>query len=501
MKGYILIFLMLCLGATFYFLAQNQPNTKVSELHQASKFVSIQNGQFSLNDRPFYPITINYIVGLRIHNRELWPSADVGYNQNPKFRFKTKDSCLMQLKADMDYIKELGFNSVRIVGITAPTIQDKQTGELSVIAYKSDFKDTLIELIYSDNYKKYMNVLTELSSVINASGLKTVFLTRTAIDVKSTEDHLKKLAYHFRDDTSIMAFDLFNEPLYFDQTERDKKEVYKKVKQWRKSIRSVAPNHLVTVGLTGIREVFEWDPNILDVDFVSFHPYEYEPEQVRNELYWYGKYLKKPWIIGETAIPADNDSVSYEAQKQFAYKTLKQSFDCGAIGYSWWQYKDVEWQNFHANYMGVMNWKNESHTKAPNVAIEGTAKPVNEVFKAFNANSKKDSCLCFDNYYNYSQHKLCKLIGRLVDDNNQPIEGGVILGWNQYWSHSYHTVTKADGSFELKGDFPFYHWMASATLHSMVRDDVEFKNIKLNADKTITINLGDLTLERLSFVN
>lgn len=500
MKKYILIFLIICLGATFYFLVQKQPNTKVSELHETSKFVSIKNGAFSLKNRPFYPITINYIVDLMTDNGEFWPTSSSVYKQLSKFKFTTKDSCLMQLKADMDYIKELGFNSVRIVGATEELIDDAQTGELSVRANTIDYKNASLELIDDESYKKYLGALTELASIINSAGLKTIFLTRNSIDVKSTEDHLKKLTYHFRNDTSILAFDLFNEPLYFDGPERDKEVVYHKIKQWRKTVRSVAPNHLVTIGLTGIREVFEWDPNMLDIDFVSYHPYEYEPEQVRNEIYWYGKYLKKPWIIGETAIPADNDSVTYETQKLFAQKTLKQAFDCGAIGYSWWQYKDVQWNNFHANFMGVMNWKNESHTKLPNITIEGTAKPVTEVFKAFNSNSKKDSCLCFDNYYNYSQHKLCKIIGRLLDENGKPIEGGVILAWNQYWSKSYHTVTKADGTFELKGDFPFYHWMASATLYSMTRDDVKLEEITLTTDKKIVINIGDLTIEKLAFI-
>ncbi|MGB3947777.1 MAG: cellulase family glycosylhydrolase [Bacteroidia bacterium] len=500
MKRYIIVFLMLCLGATFYFLANEQPSTKPSDLYPSSKFVSIKDGKFNINNRPFYPITINYLVDLMTDNDEYWPTSSSVYKQSPKYRYRTKDSCLMQLKADMDYIKELGFNSIRIVGATEELIDDPKTGELSVRANTTSYKNASLELNNDENYKKYFGALAELSSIINAAGLKTIFLTRNAIDVKATEDHLKKFAYYFRNDTSILAFDLFNEPLYFDPIERDKDFVYKRIKQWRKTVRSVAPNHLVTIGLTGIREVFEWDPNMLDIDFISYHPYEYEPDQVRNEIYWYGKYVNKPWIIGETAIPADNDSVSYETQKQFANKTIKQAFDCGAIGYSWWQYKDVEWHNFHANFMGIMNWKNETHTTKPNIPIEGTAKPVAEIFKIFNPNTKKENCKCFDNYYNYSQHKLCKIVGRLVDESEKPIEGGVILAWNEYWSKSYHTVTKIDGTFELKGNFPFYHWMASATRYSMTRDDVEFENVQLNADNTITINLGDVSVEKLSFI-
>ncbi|MBK6776964.1 MAG: hypothetical protein IPG74_14380 [Flavobacteriales bacterium] len=61
---------------------------------------------------------------------------------------------------------------------------------------------------------------------------------------------------------------------------------------------------------------------MLLVDFISYHPYEYEPDQVRNELRWYHNTIEVPWIIGETAIPADNDSVPYAEQRAFAEEDL-----------------------------------------------------------------------------------------------------------------------------------------------------------------------------------
>lgn len=146
--------------------------------------------------------------------------------------------------------------------------------------------------------------------------------------------------------------------------------------------REHAPNHLSTIGLTGIREVFEWDPNILSFDFISFHPYEYEPNQVLNELYWYGKYVTVPWIIGETSFPAENDSVKYEDQNKFAIKTLDQTCNCGGIGYSWWQYKDVKWGSYHSDYMGILNWKNTTVNEKGNVVF-GTVKPLENVFKTY----------------------------------------------------------------------------------------------------------------------
>ncbi len=317
------------------------------------------------------------------------------------------------------------------------------------------------------------------------------------LEVETTKHHLKKLLARFKNHATVMAYDLFNEPLYFDGIERNKTVVYRTVKGWNKIFREYAPNQLSTIGLEGIREVFEWDPNILDLDFISFHPYEYEPEQVRNEIYWYGKYVKKPWIIGETAIPADNDSVPYETQRAFAEKAIRQTIDCGAIGFSWWQYKDVPWNAYHANFMGIVNRKGE--TSVDNLIVKGTPKPVAEEIKKIDFTVKKDSCICLENYYNYSNHRDCRIKGIVLDENEKPVEGGVILAWNQWWTHSYHTVTKADGSFEVLGNFPFYHWMASATEYSMVRGDVLPDTANKFFDGIPTMDLGTLQIKKLHF--
>src|SRR5205814_1116879 len=110
----------------------------------------------------------------------------------------------------------------------------------------------------------------------------------------------------------------------------------------------------------------------------------------------------------------------YAFQKQFANKTLKQAANCGAIGYSWWQYKDVKWRLYHSSYMGLVNLKGETKTTTSRI-IHGTVKPAAEEFRSYNYSANKDSCVCLQNYYNYSQHKSFRLIGHLLDEDNKPL--------------------------------------------------------------------------------
>jgi len=487
-KKYILLFSLVSFVAVIYL---SYP------FGSEEGYVSIKENKFHLNGKMFYPIAINYITSTQVDKNNLWISPYWGYTPDSKPPCTTKDSSLLQLKADMELIKEMGFNTVRIVGAGEESINEK-TGALSVYAKMGNKKDTSISLSSDESYEKYLNALDVLFDAANHAGLKVIFLIKLAPGLEATENHLRRVVARFKDDTCIMAYDFFNEPLYFDLLERNKMDVFPIVRRWSKIIKLYAPHQLSTIGLSSIREIFEWDPNMLHVDFISFHPYEVEPEQVRNELYWYGHYLKKPWIIGETGIPADNDSISYEDQKKWAHKTLKQAYDCGASGYSWWQYKDVEWHQYHANYLGVVTRKGETKSAKTNMIVQGTPKPVAKEFKLFDPNGKKDSCLCLSNYYNYSQHKSFRIIGYLKDMNNIPIQGGIFLAWNQSWSHSYHTIIKEDGSFELLSDFPFYHWIASATLYSMTRGEILPETAKKYNDSIPTINIGTLKLEKLA---
>jgi len=450
---------------------------------------------FTLNDSSFYPMALNYIVGPRWQNGELWfgPSAD--YRRERKDHFCPKMVAHERLRGDVELVREMGFNSIRIVGICDEVGFIEPKDSLGIKVPLDLEHDTL--LLFSDPVvmEQYLSALNEVFDICAEQGLKVIPLTTIHLDAPENETFLSGYLDHFSTNSSILAFDLFNEPLYFDRPERPKAVVMDVVHGWRMLKNEHAPNHLFTIGLTGIREVFEFDPDILDVDFISFHPYEYEPDQVRNEIAWYGKHIRTPWIIGETAIPADNDSIAYDKQKAFAERTLEQALACGAKGYSWWQFKDVAWNYFHADHMGLLSRSDSTVTRSGRI-VEGSMKSTVEAFRNFNPRNVPPEPADLPNYFNYSQHGAYRIVGKLVNEDGGAVEDGVMLGWNEYWTSSYHTVTRTDGTFELLSDFPIHHWMVSSVRRSMERGDVPMLEYR-DEDGLKTFDLGTITLREL----
>ncbi|MBS1570491.1 MAG: hypothetical protein JST45_13770 [Bacteroidetes bacterium] len=478
--------LLLCtvLGIT----SCRQPGTR--------SFVSLEHGKFSVDGKPFFPVAVNYIAHLQFNDTTCWPAPFRNYERNDRFRYNTKDSALLLLKAEFELIRKMGFNSVRVTNLASDM---KLRGDSLFPYLPAQYglgRDSLYPLS-GKHLEQYLDAVDELADVAEETGLKVVLLVKLFPGVPVYERQAVKLLERLKERPSIMAYDFFNEPLYFDVHDRPKREVHQVVQDWQKLFKQHAPRQLTTIGLVGVPEVFAWDPNVLAVDFISFHPYEYEPNQVLSELYWYGEQVDKPWIIGETSLPADNDSVPYAEQLAFARKTLTQTVACGGVGYSWWQYKDVKWGRFHSDFMGVLEQKGTTEVAPGLPYVDGTVKPVAQAFKEFNPEVSAGTCEKPANYYNFSSLHGARLTGKLLDQDRKPIEGGVILGWNEGWTRSYYTKSKADGSFELYGDFRFHHWMVSATRYSMERGDCQPGAFYTGADSVPAYYLGELTLDHM----
>ncbi len=264
MKNYFYLFLLFCFSGFVYFLYDSD-YFYYKQLGDANKFVSIENNKFVLDNKPFFPIVLNYIVSLQRDQHKVWPSPYNGYYNNG-FKHFNRDSALAELTADMELIKKMGFNTVRITGVGENAVADRYSGVLFVPTYHESFADSL-RFNKRSNYELYFNAIDDLLKVIDKAGLKAILLTKYFIALPNVVNHFKKLTIRFNDNPTLMAYDFYNEPLYFDSLPRKKSEVYEITRGWKKLMNGNAPNQLLTVGLAGIREVFEWDPNFMVVDF------------------------------------------------------------------------------------------------------------------------------------------------------------------------------------------------------------------------------------------
>jgi len=468
----------------FLFSCSSEENIESSR-----KFVRLNNNHFEIEGKHFFPLMINYVVCLRKIENELVVSCIKEYENPDIFESTTLKDNQYQLKAHLQLIKELGFNSIRL-------IFDRVNFDEKGYYYPAD-----------NNIKKYLkndesaiiNALDNYIKLVDSFGFKVMLLIKAPVDNEELENFTISLLKHFRNEPAIFAYDFFNEPLYFDidhvtdkNVVRGKKRAYNIVKKWKSLINNYSPNQMLTIGFSEPIEVFEWDPAFLPVDFISFHTYH--PLRVPNEIYWYGKYCQKPWMIGETALPADNDSISYDEQKQFLIDVYKKVIACGGAGIGWWEFQEIPNTHFEAQFTGILNNKGYTYTKTGNYKILGSLKPVAFEFNKLKNIEVTEKCEPAVNYYNMMGYSNYLIKGKVINlSNNKPIEGAVIRGWNDDWSVGLNTFSNEFGEFTLFSNDECTHFEISAPKMTKIKFDAK---IEYKSSSNISIeNLPNRKLE------
>ena len=262
-----------------------------------------------------------------------------------------------------------------------------------------------------------------------------------------------------------------------------------------------APNHLFTIGFAEPIEVFEWDCSILPVDFVEFHTYH--PLRVPSEIYWYSRYCGKPWMIGETGLPADNDSISYEEQAQFVREAYQLTRDAGGCGFGLWEFQDNPGTAYEASYTGLLAHGGITQTTRNGVySIKGTLKPVAHVIGRL---EQDYSLRRYDrpvNYYNMLGYRNICIGGRVVDTmTGKGIKGAVIRGWNDDWSVGMNTYSDENGWFMLYSNDRCNHFEVSALGYSKIKFncDVRFSPLSENAGDIQNLTAKDLEYHQISY--
>jgi len=410
-------------------------------------FIYLKDNHFELRGEKFFPVMLNYIVSFRNINDEFLLSPYLDYEKVGVFESNTKEEIEEQLRGHFQLIKEMGFNTIRLCF-------DRASQNDSSYLYHADGKKFFINTDYEQ-------ILTGLETLVDIAGekdLKIMLLVAPPWRCKSLEDFTVRIFEKFKDNPVIFAYDLMNEPLYFDTIE-DKKEIYRVVSYWQKMVYDYAPNQLFTIGFAEPIEVHKWDPAFLPVDFVAFHTYH--PLRVKSEIYWYSTYVGKPWMIGETALPADNDSISYDDQANFMREVYQYVVDCGGAGFGWWDFQEAVHGNFEAQFTGILNHEGTTTTQDGKHTIIGTIKPAAQEILHFSEYVSKDKVRPV-NYFNMIGYHNYVIHGQIINkQTKQPVEGAVIRGWTKGWI-GQNTYTDENGMFTLFSNDECIHFEISA---------------------------------------
>ena len=398
-------------------MADTVVNETLEDFFGNHGFVGIDRHSFVLDGEPWFPLMLNYkafIEGDRVVPAPWYTYGDV--------------------RAHFDTIAAWGFNAVRVC----------------------------LDVLDEDGDSAAMYHATRrMVQQADSAGLHVMLLIKPPFE-GYWRDYAVGLMRHLADLPALWAYDLLNEPLYFDpKADRDKRDAVATVSEWRHLVRTYAPHQLFTVATAEPIEVFEWDPAMLPVDFIEMHTYP--PLRVQAEMWWYSHYCGKPWMVGETGLPADGDAVPYKAQVDFVWETYRYAKLNGAIGYGWWEFQDYpEGVNFEAQYTGL---RDSQGRRKPAAIFPQTLRVA-----CLGVTSEED-CLPPANYRNMLAYQNLAITGRVVDDRGKPVEGAVVRGWNDDWSVGMNTYTDSTGRFRLVSNDRCTHFEVGAPRHSTFKFD------------------------------
>ena len=444
-------------------------------------FVHLTDKGFAIDDSAFYPLMLNYVVDFRTIDGEFVVSPAKYYENIGEFESNTKEEIYSQMSAHFELISEMGFNTIRVCF--------DRIGQIDSTRYAYFTTD---RKYYVDNdCDEILDGLSGMLKIAEQNNLRVMLLIKPPFD-ESLKIFTQKMLKRFSDNPTLFAYDFMNEPLYFDSAEhREKLDAVNIVTSWKKLRDEYAPKQLFTIGFSEPIEVLEWDASILPVDFVQIHTYH--PLRVKNEIYWYSRYIGKPWMIGETALPADNDSITYDDQRSFMKEAYEYVRDCGGAGFGWWEFQECVNTHFEAKYTGLMNHEGITKTISGK-EIVGTLKPAVMEISKFSTYTPKSPSRPV-NYYNMIGYENIIVKGKILDKATQkPIEGAVIRGWCANWI-GMNTYSDENGDFTLYCNAPVVHFEISACGMSNVKFDQELQYNNISGINYILTDLPNKNLE------
>jgi len=386
---------------------------------QNNSFIYMENEKFFQGCEEFYPMIMNYSISyedsagsLRITSPMNQCEKIQGCNSCGVSRQDYRD----KIASHLETIAVMGFNTLRIVGLTVRYDDQKDsegdfTGNLISNSYyefgKSGpnklhchkYNKKGISLNDMNDFKRQGDLFAQLFDIIREENipLKVILVTGGhGIEMRSEtyRDYLKYLADRFSGEPILFAYDLYNEPQYSEKVDPRATNKYDRANWfngWYKVIKEKAPWHFVTYGPV-LTDIFGWDPEVMPCDFFAYHIYS-PPRKNCNWSYdtafisykvnlkYASENFSKPWILGETGLSGINPEVyanykinpvvsSEEEQRAFMESSLKYVKWYGIGGYALWMFKDVIWsfKNMDTKvakqyFMGVVHYRENNDWK------------------------------------------------------------------------------------------------------------------------------------------
>ncbi|MHC1708532.1 MAG: T9SS type A sorting domain-containing protein [Bacteroidales bacterium] len=485
-------------------------------------FVTLDGKQFKIDGQDFYPVAVCYSLGFAFHPGTYNSVSDIMITRNngygpgninnsffPNLLFESDNQAdfRQEILDDFNHIKDMGFNSIRTHGISLELknhhyLQNSYGFKLtaySVIPWDPQVKEIVISPPYNSTntaLNHYCDLLYEVLEIADEAELKVIFdigdrdYAESECHIYDYADLLQGIGAHFKDNNTLMAYSVFEEPYFINLgIPYSKKEICEITTLWYDAIKhqDSDPNHLITIGGGDVLDVYKWDPAVLKIDFYSPHPYThvYSWEQYSYDkmydrflgrLKWLERNCPMPWIVGEIAVGAQDDCWDTEVenepqsawirralsppmvttadllkQKEFAENSLNAVRNHGGSGYTWWQFQETWWvsywnpeNNHNHDAMGLLrHWSFD-----PQHPLE---KPVVEAFRNYPTHPPAPIAMDQPVNYNNPFYGLnFPFTIYLKDQNNEAIKEGVLYGVNSdpppYDDASVYAITNSNGS-------------------------------------------------------
>jgi hypothetical protein len=414
--------------------------------------VTLEGKQFKFDGEEVFPLAVNFTAyfaceGCMPDNSTppapssfmLVPDNNKAWNHD-SFDCATTAECDALILQMFFKIKEMGYNTIRIVKLSPyyrhvpPLDVNVAAGRKYSLNMGANIPGTAPDGAWIDLEgppfdgplsQAAFDMIEHALDLAEIAGLKVILLcieglgaepllerermypTRDMLAVETYTSYLSALSARLAGHPALMAYDLGNEPNWAGWDwhpvndwwqQWSKASICDFTSLWYNTIKSNAPDHLVTLGGVGLGDVHVFDMNVMHLDFYSLHIYpfaeydgSYDLQRIMNlyqiHLHWMSQQCEIPWIIGETGfaatdkpgpLPFVGDAPEHHEwpymhgnesqQKEFALNSLLLTRQAGGSGWSWWSFQEKSWyslpdvlndpnvppQILHENYFGIM---------------------------------------------------------------------------------------------------------------------------------------------------